>query len=971
MDEPPSSVGSVVRSRRWVYGATSAGLLIGYVAVAQSPLHGNANSHALTEAVATVLALSVGCLALVRYYSRRDTEFLFVGTGFVIAGVLDGFHTVVSAVRFVDVFPSSPPSLQAWSWLNSRLFLSVLLWLSWLFWRRAARRGGSSAGSERTVYGVVATLAIVASLVAFVPLPAFYLPALADSGPLELLPALFFLLASIGYFRKGEWARDAFEHCLVLSLIVGFIGQAVFMPSSDEQYDAMFAAAHLLKIVEYAIAMTGLLFSTQRLFSESIAQRAVAFTNTLLTTQQEAIPDALLVVDAYGRVLSCNRHFIDLWGLSRVTVSAGTDAAMLRSVAAQVNEPERFAARVAQLYERRSEVSREEIGLLDGRILDRYSAPIAGAEGTYYGRLWVFRDITERKRAEQAIADERRFSDTVIASMPDPFAVIGPAGIFVRWNDPLRDLFGLSDAQMATTVALDTVYESDRAAVATSLAGVAGQGPVVSHSRLVTTLGVRDFRLKATTTLSAGELYLVAVATDVTEAKRAEEALRESEKEFRTMAESMPQIVWITRPDGWNVYSNQQWADYTGLTPEQTRGVGWFAPVHVDDRQRAAEAWQDASARGGIYAIESRLRRADGAYRWWLIRGVPMKDADGAILKWFGTSTDIHDMKMAELEISSANRELRESRRRFSDLLDTVELASVMLDRDGRITYCNDYLLHLSGWQRDDVVGRTWVELFMLPEMAEQGTTAFTQLLGDDPDARHHDAEILTRSGERRLVRWSNTVLRSGTGEVIGTASIGDDITERRRADERVLVLQGQLLEQSVRDPLTGLYNRRYLDEAMAREIPRAIRSGRPLSVIICDLDEFKLVNDVHGHLVGDEVLRVFADLLKSTSRASDIVCRYGGEEFLLLLAEMPSETAIARAEQLRSALAALRVPCGSGFVRMSVSCGVASCPQDATTADALIRAADEALYEAKRRGRDQVVQASATPAPQVVERIL
>jgi PAS domain S-box-containing protein len=107
--------------------------------------------------------------------------------------------------------------------------------------------------------------------------------------------------------------------------------------------------------------------------------------------------------------------------------------------------------------------------------------------------------------------------------------------------------------------------------------------------------------------------------------RQAEEMLRRSEQEFRILAEAMPQIVWATRPDGWNIYFNKQWVDYTGLTMEESYGHGWIAPFHPDDRQRAWDAWQHSTQQDNPYALECRLRRFDGAYRWWLIRGVPLR----------------------------------------------------------------------------------------------------------------------------------------------------------------------------------------------------------------------------------------------------------------------------------------------------------------------------------------------------------
>ncbi|WP_020502723.1 EAL domain-containing protein [Lamprocystis purpurea] len=144
---------------------------------------------------------------------------------------------------------------------------------------------------------------------------------------------------------------------------------------------------------------------------------------------------------------------------------------------------------------------------------------------------------------------------------------------------------------------------------------------------------------------------LVGAATDITERTQAAEALRQSEEQFRTLADAVPQIVWMTRPDGGNNYFNQQWVDYTGLTLEESYGDGWNIPFHPDDRQRAWDAWQHAVQTDGVYALECRLRRADGVYGWWLVRGASLHDADGHVVNWFGTCTDIQDLKDSEAQL--------------------------------------------------------------------------------------------------------------------------------------------------------------------------------------------------------------------------------------------------------------------------------------------------------------------------------
>jgi len=178
------------------------------------------------------------------------------------------------------------------------------------------------------------------------------------------------------------------------------------------------------------------------------------------------------------------------------------------------------------------------------------------------------------------------------------------------------------------------------------------------------------------------------------------------------------------------------------------------------------------------------------------------------------------------------------------------------------------------------------------------------------------------------------------------------------------LQLRETLREQSIRDPLTRLFNRRFLEESLERELQLATRKHQPLTVLFVDLDHFKTFNDAFGHDAGDTVLQHLAQLFCSFFRATDICCRYGGEEFAIILPESSAWDALIRAESLRDEVKKLRLqhmkqPLGP----ISISVGIATFPDHATSSSQLLAAADRCLYESKTRGRDRVTVAGQQPA--------
>jgi diguanylate cyclase (GGDEF)-like protein/PAS domain S-box-containing protein len=309
------------------------------------------------------------------------------------------------------------------------------------------------------------------------------------------------------------------------------------------------------------------------------------------------------------------------------------------------------------------------------------------------------------------------------------------------------------------------------------------------------------------------------------------------------------------------------------------------------------------------------------------------------------------DLEAALRENEKINRALRESEAKFRGLV-SQSLVGIVLIENAKFSYSNAKFDTIFGYTSDEIRGLGPLQVTAEGDRALVAENIDKRLSGE-ADQLEYVFQGLRKNGALIDIECHSSVMHVGKRPLL--ISLVMDISERTRAEQAVRVLEEELREQSTHDALTGLYNRHFLEESFGRELILAERTGHPVSVIMGDLDHFKAVNDRDGHLAGDEVLRVFGSLIKRNARASDIVCRYGGEEFLLVLPGMTEEGAAERAEELRREIAATPVRHGASQITVTASFGVATFPLHGRTTDGLIAAADGALYSAKAEGRNRV----------------
>ena len=299
---------------------------------------------------------------------------------------------------------------------------------------------------------------------------------------------------------------------------------------------------------------------------------------------------------------------------------------------------------------------------------------------------------------------------------------------------------------------------------------------------------------------------------------------------------------------------------------------------------------------------------------------------------------------------------LKNSELRYRRLFEAAQDGILILDAEtGAITDVNPFLINMLGYSREEFIKKKLWEVGAFKDI-KASKDAF-QALQKNEYIRYKDLPLRAKGGKLIQVEFVSNVYLAGDEKVI-QCNIRD-ITERKQAQDALLKNEALLREQSVRDYLTGLFNRRYMEETLERELLRAIRKQLSVGIIMLDVDDFKRINDTGGHAAGDAILRELGSLLLGYVRREDIACRYGGDEFIIVLPDASREVTCGRAQLLCEYAKQFHLQLdGQTRETVTLSLGVAVFPENGSDSAAVLRAADDALYRAKRLGRGQVVVA-------------
>ena len=543
----------------------------------------------------------------------------------------------------------------------------------------------------------------------------------------------------------------------------------------------------------------------------------------------EASPDAVLVLDPETEaILDANGSACALYGRTREDLVGSTmkhasvdpsvgEAAVARMAA------EGGAARLESVHRR-----------ADGTAFDvAISASVVQLGGRSVV-MSVNRDVTEWNRVGRALRDSEERFRLLADTATDVIVSIDTAGTIQYTNRAVEGIFGYAPAELAGRP-LGALMPADlRARHDAGIARFAETGQRTLPWSQVEMRGLRKDGTEFPISISFGEYvadskrFFTGIIRDTTAQKAAEEALRRRDAHYRQMADALPQLVWTAKPDGTHDFFNGRWHAYTGMTPGDTEWQ-WKDYAHPDDWAASVAQWRLSLVTGEPYEMEYRIRRAsDGAYRWFIGRAEPVRNEAGEIVRWFGTSTDIHDLREAREQLRTQGEQLRLVHRATTDVVRDLDAASGVLAWGPAV-------VDVLGWE-EAVAGTdlAWWEDRVHPDDRAHAVASFTGAAEGTGTLWQEEYRFRRADGTYAFVLDRGYLVRDDGGNVVRVVGAMVDLSERKAVEMELVAarevaeaaarLKSSLLanmSHEIRTPLTAILG---FAEVLAAEVPPDLR---------------------------------------------------------------------------------------------------------------------------------------------------
>jgi PAS domain S-box-containing protein len=533
------------------------------------------------------------------------------------------------------------------------------------------------------------------------------------------------------------------------------------------------------------LAVTEVKLGNRRLFTGVVrdiserkgAELALRDSETRFRTLAENAPVAIFIKDLDGRYTLANPLASQALGCSG-GAAGFTDHDLLPADVA-----DRLRERDLEIISSGISGERVEIVQRDGFHGEYLSVkfPLVDAEGRAIGVCGVATDITERNRAQEALRESQARFVRFMEHLPGLAWIKDAAGKYVYANDaasnafqiPTKDLYGKTDADVFRPDTAEQFQQNDQRAL-TSDAGIQTVETLEQEDGAIHFSLVNKFPIpgpEGTATLVGG------MAFDITDRMQAEQALRESEERFRTLASHAPVGIFMSKPDGGTVFVNESWCAMTGLTTEQACGRGWVRAVHPGDRERVVAGWETAVGNGDASNSEFRFLRPDGVITWLQGNAVPLRDSDGRVAGYIGTVMDITERKQAE-------ESLRTSEQIYRAIGESNDYGVWICDPGGNNVYASESFLKLVGLSQQECAGFGWTKA-LHPDDIERTSAAWAECVNKggiwDIEHRFRGAD-----GQWHPILARGVPVKNESGEITAWAGINLDISRLKRVEEEL-----------------------------------------------------------------------------------------------------------------------------------------------------------------------------------------
>jgi PAS domain S-box-containing protein len=543
------------------------------------------------------------------------------------------------------------------------------------------------------------------------------------------------------------------------------------------------------------------------------AEEDLRFSNVILSTQQETSPDGILIVDENAKILNYNQSFVRIFQIPENFIAARADEPVRQHVTGQIADPETFLSRVRYLYEHQEEKSHDEIRLKDGRVLEWYSAPMLGEDNRYFGRVWYFHDITERKRGEEALRESEERFRGITERISDLIIMVDPEGHSTFVSPSVTSILGFPpESFIGKRAGPDIIHKDDVMKIGRAMENLKNGSPGEEvEFRMLKRDGSYAVIEGTGIPVFIHGMYsgVQVVARDITERKHAEEEIKRSMERFKTVMDSIDALVYVADLQTYellfiNKYGKNIWGEIEGKTCWQTIQSGQKGPCPFCTNNCIVDASGQPT---GIWKWEFQ-NTVNG--HWYDCRDSAIRWLDGRLVR-LEIATDITDRKRTE-EALLASRQL------FSDIISFLPDPTFVIDRDGKVLAWNRALEQLSGVPAGDIIGKgnheysIWlygkqrpilIDLVLRPDM-DEARLNYTGILWEGRTVTAQTEIVLSGRGHKTSLSFVASPLIDPQGKVTGAIESLRDITRLMEA-EAELARINQNLEEIVRERTRAL----------------------------------------------------------------------------------------------------------------------------------------------------------------------